>query len=224
MAVSYVGIGTGSGTTSISETTVAPSIPSGSNGDVLVAVCTHNGTIRTPSAPGWTAFTNATVSYLVRTADGTEGSSVTITFALTYNYGHAVVLRFSGADASTAADTTEVSTAGYSTVIDLPTVTAVSGGALVWAALPGANTTSNVLSACSRANATERYDSAPNTFCGCLGVYTEENTSSGSTGSSTMTVTATNNKVSNVLILPASTASVAKPVLFNQHYQNMGWR
>jgi hypothetical protein len=224
MAVSYVGIGTGSGTTSSSETTVAPSIPSGSNGDVLVAVCVHNGGTRTPSASGWTAFTNAKISYLIRTADGTEGSTVTITFASTYANGHAVVLRFAGADASTASDATEVETSAWSTSIDLPTVTAVSGGGLVWAAQPGNLTTSNVLSACSRANATERYDSTPNSYCFTLGVYTEENTSSGSTGTSTMTVSGTNWKYGNVLILPASTASVAKPVLFHSHYQNMGWR
>lgn len=204
MAVAYVGIGTASGSANSSAETVTPSIPSGSNGDVLVAVCVHNGTGRVPSASGWTAFTGSRISYLVRVADGSEGSTVTITFALSFNTGQAVVLRFSGADASTASQGTETFTSAYTSTIDLPTVTAASGGALVWAAFPGQNEGPNLVSACSRGNATERYDGDPNTYCWPLAVWTEENTASGSTGTSTMTCTAINEKYSNVLILPAS--------------------
>jgi hypothetical protein len=210
MAVAFVSVGTGSGVTGTSDTDIAPSIPSGSNGDLLVAVCVRGG-----SASGWAQLSNGSFYCLYRIADGTEGSSVTIDVGATFRFSAGVVLRFSGAATDGISLGTATETAAWSTTVNLPTVTALAGGAIVWMGVRGATTDSRNTSSCSRAGATERYDAQIDSNSWPLWVWTEHDTSAGSVSGATLTLSsAVNTKWGNALVIPAAaSASVVGPLL-----------
>jgi hypothetical protein len=224
MAAAYSAIGTADYAADDSDTTLSPSIPTGSAGDLLVAVVTHN-TNRTPSATGWTAYTSTNLSFLARQADGSEGSTVGITLASGYSYAVAVVLRFTGATATGVSAGTQQGNNTWNSTVDLPSVTAESAGAIVWVGSMTEVSANIRSSSSSRSNATERYDALASTGRFVLWIWTEDDTSSGSTGAQTLTLaTATNAKIGNALIIPAAAASgAAKPVLFHSYFRSQGW-
>jgi hypothetical protein len=209
MAVAFVSVGTASGVTGTTDTDVAPSIPSGSTGDLLVAAIQHNGATRYGTASGWDRLTNGNFTFLYRIADGSEGSSVTIAMQTTFSYASSVVLRFSGATVSGIAIGTETVTSTWNSTVDLPTVTASAGGGLIWAGLVSdARNTSS----CSRAGATERYDARVDANSWSQWVWTEDDTAAGSVSGATLTLgAAINAKYGSALVIPAAADATGHP-------------
>lgn len=150
MAVAYVGnaaAAVGSGSAS-----VAPTIPAGSAGQMLLAFCWANNSASTWSATGWTSvLANAGIgcAILQRFADGTEGATMTFTRTTTTAASGVVVTRISGANvvanASLTAGTTvatialaQVAAAAANTLL-LQAVSMLTTTAATWTA-PGTAT------------------------------------------------------------------------------------
>jgi hypothetical protein len=184
MAVAWVGIGTADGVADTDDVSLSPSIPSGSNGDLLVCVVTHLEASRYPSASGWTDLIGDNFSLLYRIADGSEGANLSVTMALTYNRAQAVILRFSGATTTGIDKGTQYQETAWTNTGTLPTITALAGGACIY--VGGGMQYDNRASACSRTGATERYDAVAGAGR-VLWVFTEENTSAGTISSATIT-------------------------------------
>jgi hypothetical protein len=81
---------TNSGTTTSGATFTVPKDPGVAIGDLILVMVTWNGTGATPTITGFTAYQKATnafgMAFFSRVADGTEGSTFTVTFTSGFNY------------------------------------------------------------------------------------------------------------------------------------------
>jgi hypothetical protein len=199
-------------------------LPSGiSSGDLLI-VFVSNGSSRTATTPtGWTLVAGTSNSggfYRVyqRIADGTEGSTLSVTLSNTANF-NSVAFRISGHNATTPVNVS--ATDNTSNNVVSPSVT---------------TTVENCLVLRMQGIARDRTFTVPtsHTLQGTattgglcdISVASIAQSTSGSTGAATWTVSGGSADFTSHIVAAIAGASggVAGPVLFHSHYQNQGWR
>lgn len=130
-------------------------IPSGSAGDMLIIIICALATMGTCSATGWTALGEdlnsgqAHINYLWRYADGSEGTSVTVTSTGTTRTCNLIVHRFSGAKNQAPEKGTAVTfTSSGTTAANPPSLTPSWGAEdTLWLPVMGNKTTGGVSAA-----------------------------------------------------------------------------
>lgn len=200
----------------VAATTFNVAYPSGiSAGDLLVLhIATNGGAVTSPS--GWTVIHNDTTlsnpkgGMWIKVADGSESGTLAVTTASTT--GSASMLRYTGVDQTTPQDTTAttVSTSALTHIV-IPTLTTVTNDTML---VYGGAANSSSVTCTGPGGSTERKDyeqeSATSPKSGAI--YDEAFPTAGSTGSRTITLSATRANWGAMMALrPASLGSLLLP-------------
>jgi hypothetical protein len=210
-----------------STSPVSVTVPAGwSVGDLAFAmVHTYNRTVSTP-ASGWTAINSPQFSGSVRTylywkilVSGDIGAAAGWSLSADPSVGRVTLVQVTGHDPTTPINVSAGQQDDYATSHVSPTVTTTANDCLILRLMssdynPGGWTASSGDTGTSVAAGT----TAPP-----YSVRKSSLATAGSTGTGTFTTSNTAMQLFTVAVAPTS-GGAAKPVLFHQHYQNMGWR
>jgi hypothetical protein len=208
MAIAYASAGAISTVNPAATTNNVPYPSTVNEDDLLVLfISTNGGAVTAPS--GWTeiyretALSNPKGGLFIKVADGTETGSQAVTTTSTVSM--AQMFRYTGVDPTTPQDATAtntVNTASTTSAI-LPEITLATAGAmLIYVAAPNSSTTQT-----SSTTGTERCDFGATTGGKGGGLFDEIVSSSGATGTRTITLSASRANWGAMLALrPAATS------------------